>query len=78
VEFVRVHDRNWKLAQDHWEIMVGEFLNTVAMDDSVRMSSREVLIQAVNEAAAVLPEPVVRCPHCAKQTSNSPAGGAAE
>jgi hypothetical protein len=78
VEFVQVHDSKWKLAQDHWEIMVGEFLNTVATDDSIRMSSREVLIQAVNEAAAVMPEPVVRCPHCAKQPGNSPEGSAAE
>jgi hypothetical protein len=78
-EFLKVHDGNWKLARNHWVIMVGVFLDTVATDDStVRMSPGEILILAVNEAAALLPAPVDRCPHCSQEKSNSTEGGAAE
>jgi hypothetical protein len=77
VEFVEVHDGNWRTARYHWAIMVREFLDAIATDDStVRMSPKEIMIQAVNEAAALLPAPVDSCPHCAKPMNNSTEGGA--
>lgn len=73
-EFVGVHVGNWNIAQNHWEILVGEFLNTASADLS-HASDREVLVHAVNTAAALLPEPVVRCPQCPQPNRDSTNGG---
>jgi hypothetical protein len=57
--------------------MVTDYLNNIATDDTSYLSPNEALIMAVNAAAGVLPEPVVRCPKCPPPTNNITEGIAA-
>jgi hypothetical protein len=76
-EFAGVHGGNWVIARNHWEKMVTDYLNNIATDDTSYMSPNEALIMAVNAAAGVLPEPVVRCPKCPPRTNDLTEGIAA-
>jgi hypothetical protein len=77
-EFVGVHAGNWRTAQNHWEMMVSAFLDTVASQNGVRLSSEDIMHKAVAEATNFLPSPVARCPYCPQPTPNQPKGDGTE
>jgi uncharacterized protein DUF6313 len=74
-EFVRFHHGNWNIAQSHWEIMVGDYLTSLATDGRSRLTAKQTMIHAVNAAAALLPEPVTGCPFCPRPAKDSTEGG---
>jgi hypothetical protein len=63
--FVEIHDREWGLAQRHWEIVVERSLNSDAVQ---RYAPPKVAMrQAVSAAASILSvatEEAGRCPEC--------------
>ena len=62
IRFVLRHNGTWKIAQDHWEIIVEKFLNVDDADQS--MGPRQAMWKAVLEAAYVLDGMSGRCPEC--------------
>ncbi|MEV4316735.1 DUF6313 family protein [Actinocrispum sp. NPDC049592] len=62
IRFVMRHDGDWKLAQDHWEIIVERFLNVGEADRG--RGPRQVMWEAVLEASYVLDGMSGRCPLC--------------
>ncbi|TCO59567.1 DUF6313 family protein [Actinocrispum wychmicini] len=66
IRFVLRHDGSWKIAQDHWEIIVEKFL-TAREADRTR-GSKQAMWEAVLEAAYVLDGMSGRCPRCGRDT----------
>jgi len=62
--FVKLHSEDWRQAQDHWERIVGQVLDSTAVDKNA--SGSEAIRQAVLGAVAVLDQPPLRdrCPIC--------------
>jgi Family of unknown function (DUF6313) len=61
IRFVLRHHGGWKLAQDHWEIIVERFLTAEAERGK---GPRQVMWEAVLEASYVLDGMSGRCPEC--------------
>ncbi|KAA9156225.1 hypothetical protein FPZ12_028305 [Amycolatopsis acidicola] len=74
LRFALRHELDWRLAQDHWEIIVEKFLHAGEPDRS--KGPRQVMWEAVLEASYVLDEMSGRCPECAA-AQGAPTGGAA-
>ena len=79
-KFVNLHLGDWRLAQSHWEVIVGMVLNT----DAVRpdASGDEAIFQAISATEVLLTRTRLRkrCPVCpsatARQHSAHAKGGA--
>lgn len=61
IRFALRHKGNWKIAQDHWEIIVERFLNA---DGDRGRGPKQVMWEAVLEASYVLDGMSDRCPEC--------------
>ncbi|RZS34397.1 hypothetical protein EV193_109188 [Herbihabitans rhizosphaerae] len=64
LRFAQRHGSDWKLAQDHWEILIERFLTIEAFDR--RLGARVVMAQAVSAVAYFLHGLSGKCPECAK------------
>ncbi|MGW4487965.1 DUF6313 family protein [Amycolatopsis sp. NPDC004368] len=62
IRFALRHQGDWKLAQDHWEIVVEKFLHVAESDRS--RGPRQAMWQAVLEASYVLDGMSGKCPVC--------------
>lgn len=63
--FVKLHEDDWLLAQDHWERAVQRILNTDAV--GVNVSGKRAIEQAVCAAGLVLVRTLQgRCPFCTR------------
>lgn len=62
IRFVLRHDGSWKIAQDHWEIIVEKFLKTE--ESNRNRGPKQAMWEAVLEAAYVLDGMSGRCPEC--------------
>ncbi|WP_442929434.1 DUF6313 family protein [Micromonospora sp. WMMA1949] len=62
--FVKLHAENWRQAQDHWERIVAQVLDSTAVEKEA--SGSRAIRQAVLGAVAVLDQPPLRnrCPIC--------------
>ncbi|MFI0794954.1 DUF6313 family protein [Micromonospora rubida] len=62
--FVKLHGDDWRQAQDHWERIVAQVLDSTAVDKNA--SGSEAIRQAVLGTVAVLDQPPMRdrCPIC--------------
>lgn len=61
IRFALRHGGNWKIAQDHWEIIVEKFLTA---EGERGKGPRQVMWEAVLEASYVLDGMPDRCPEC--------------
>ncbi|WP_236795083.1 DUF6313 family protein [Amycolatopsis sp. GM8] len=75
IRFVLRHNGDWKLAQDHWEMIVEKFL--LAGESERGKGPRQAMWEAVLEASYVLDEMSGRCPECG-HASESPVGVGAD
>jgi hypothetical protein len=68
--FVKQHNEDWQLAEEHWENIVGRILNTDAVD--VNASRKRAVHQAVAAAITLLEETLLRerCPICPRERKN--------
>lgn len=64
VSYVRLHDDKWTEAEEHWERLVTQLLDSTAVRP--RASPREAMRQAVTAAKVLLYETPLRdrCPYC--------------
>ncbi|WP_328472972.1 DUF6313 family protein [Actinoplanes sp. NBC_00393] len=62
--FVKLHDEEWKTAEEHWEILVSKVLNTDAVDANA--TRRRAIYQAVAATVTLLERTDLRerCPEC--------------
>lgn len=66
IRFVMRHRNDWRLAQDHWEIIVAQFLNA---DGEHGRGPKQIMWEAVLEASYVLDGMSGRCPECVRLVS---------
>lgn len=71
IRFVLRHQGNWRTAQDHWELVVEQFLNAEANRGK---GPKQVMWEAVLEASYVLDGMSGRCPECAKPPRGGESG----
>jgi hypothetical protein len=71
VYFVKLHDENWSVAQEHWERIVEMVLATDAIHR--HLSSRRAMRRAVNVAGVLLSETPLRnrCPLCGQRSKRT-------
>ena len=74
--FLKLHDEQWNVAEQHWEVVVARVLETDAVD--VDASGRVAVRQAVTASVALLQalQEHGRCPLCRSKAAAYPAGEA--